>query len=105
MSMNGKTASSGDEVSNGLGDEGIDLNSKPILQPNLSDDEINKQKEQEEYKEELLKIQEDIATLRLVLNDKIKRENELKTLLGVTFVDEFKQDLSETVSSLRSSNA
>jgi hypothetical protein len=30
-----------------------------------------------------------------VLNEKLKREQELKTLLGVTFVDEIKQDFQE----------
>lgn len=73
-----------------------------------------------EYREELAKvynlilinffnyffqIQEDIGTLRLVLNDKIKRENELKTLLGISFVDEIKHDLNEGLSSIKSSVA
>lgn len=51
------------------------------------------------------KIQEDIATLRLVLNDKLKRENELKQLLGVSFVEEIKQDFAEGINSLKSSTA
>lgn len=58
-----------------------------------------------EYKEELIKIQEDIATLKLVLNDKLKRENELKTLLGISFVDEIKQDFAESFNSIKSTTA
>ncbi|CAF0703124.1 unnamed protein product [Brachionus calyciflorus] len=86
------------------GDDGIDIGNKAILQQNNEDD-LEKQKLMNEYKEELAKIQEDIATLRLVLNDKIKRENELKTLLGISFVDEIKQDLSEGLNSIKSTTA
>lgn len=50
-------------------------------------------------------IQEDIATLRLVLNDKIKRENELKTLLGVSVLDEIKQDFAEGFNQIKSTSA
>lgn len=89
-----------------IGDDGgIDLNGRAALVPNLSEEELEKQKRQQEYKEELSKIQEDIATLRLVLNDKLKRENELKALLGVTFVEEIKQDFAEGFNSIKSSTA
>lgn len=92
--------------STGLGnDDAIDLNGKGRLTQNITEEELDKQKLMQEYKEELAKIQEDIATLRLVLNDKLKRENELKTLLGVTFVDEIKQDLSEGIYQIKSTSA
>jgi len=39
------------------------------------------------------------------LNDKLKRENELKALLGVTFVDEMKQDFAEGINQIKSTNA
>merc|ERR1712127_71858 len=94
-----------EDISIGGIDEGIDLDSKATLQPNLSEEEIEKQKQQEAYKEELTKIQEDIGTLRLVLNDKLKRENELKTLLGITFITEMKQDLSEGLNTVKSTTA
>jgi hypothetical protein len=98
------TSSTTEDIS--IGDDGIDMNGRgAILQPNLSEEELEKQKKQEEYKEELAKIQEDIATLRLVLNDKLKRENELKTLLGVSFVDEIKQDFSEGLNQIKSFTA
>jgi hypothetical protein len=41
----------------------------------------------------------------MVLNDKLKREHELKALLGITFVDEMKQDLSEGLNTIKSTNA
>lgn len=40
-----------------------------------------------------------------MLNDKIKRENELKTLLGISFVDEIKNDLNEGLGAIKSSVA
>jgi hypothetical protein len=39
------------------------------------------------------------------LNDKIKRENELKNLLGISFVDEIKQDFAEGFNQIKSTNA
>jgi hypothetical protein len=87
------------------GEDGIQLNGSASLQQNFTEEELEKQKLMEEYKEELVKIQEDIATLRLVLNDKLKRETELKTLLGVTFVAEIKQDFAEGLNQIKSTNA
>jgi hypothetical protein len=52
-----------------------------------------------------MKVQDEIVTLRQVLSAKLKRENELKTLLGVGFVDDLKQDWNETVSDIKSSVA
>lgn len=94
-----------EDISIGGIDEGIDLNGKATLQPNLSEEELEKQKRQEEYKEELSKIQEDIATLRLVLNDKLKRENELKSLLGISFITEMKHDLAEGFNTVKATSA
>jgi hypothetical protein len=54
---------------------------------------------------ELMKVQDEIVTLRQVLGAKLKRENELKTLLGVGFVDDLKQDWNETVSDIKSTTA
>ena len=52
-----------------------------------------------------MKVQDEIVTLRQVLGAKLKRENELKTLLGVGFVDDLKQDWNETVSDIKSTTA
>ena len=54
---------------------------------------------------ELMKVQDEIVTLRQVLGAKLKRENELKTLLGVGFVDDLKQDWNETVTDIKSTTA
>jgi len=105
MSANTATAPVTEDISIGGIDEGIDLDSKATLQPNLSEEEIEKKRKEEEYKEELAKIQEDIGTLRLVLNDKLKRENELKNLLGITFMSEMKNDLSEGLNNVKSTTA
>jgi hypothetical protein len=95
-----------EDISIGSGaEDGIELNGSASLTQNLTEEELEKQKLMEEYREELVKIQEDISTLRLVLNDKLKRENELKTLLGVTFVAEMKQDFTEGFNQIRSTNA
>jgi hypothetical protein len=52
-----------------------------------------------------LKIQDEIITLRQVLGAKLKRENELKNLLGIGFVDDLKQDWNDTVHDFKSSTA
>jgi hypothetical protein len=48
-----------------------------------------------------MKVQDEIVTLRQVLSAKLKRENELKTLLGIGFVDDLKQDWNETVHDIK----
>lgn len=103
--MASTTAPVTEDISIGGIDEGFDIDSNAKLQPNLSEEEIERQKKQEEYKEELAKIQEDIGTLRLVLNDKLKREGELKNLLGITFITEMKNDLSEGLNTVKSTSA
>ena len=52
-----------------------------------------------------MKVQDEIITLRQVLSAKLKRESELKTLLGIGIVDELKQDWNETVTDIKSSTA
>jgi hypothetical protein len=52
-----------------------------------------------------MKVQDEIITLRQVLGAKLKRENELKTLLGLGFVDDLKHDWNETVHDIKSSTA
>lgn len=103
--MASTTAPVTEDISIGGIDEGFDIDSNAKLQPNLSEEEIERQKKQEEYKEELAKIQEDIGTLRLVLNDKLKREGELKNLLGITFITEMKNDLNEGLNTVKSTSA
>jgi hypothetical protein len=52
-----------------------------------------------------MKVQDEIVTLRQVLGAKLRRETELKTLLGVGFVDDLKQDWTETVSDIKATTA
>lgn len=52
-----------------------------------------------------MKVQDEIVTLRQVLGAKLKRENELKTLMGIGFVDDLKQDWNETVHDIKSTTA
>ncbi|CAF2333554.1 unnamed protein product [Rotaria sp. Silwood2] len=62
-------------------------------------------KQEDDYRQELMKVQDEIVTLRQVLGAKLRRESELKTLLGVGFVDDLKQDWQETVHDIKSSTA
>ena len=59
------------------------------------------EKDLEDFRAEYAKIQDDINTLRLVLNEKLKREHELKLALGISFVDELKQDFQEGFNSIK----
>jgi len=67
--------------------------------------EDDRLKQEEDYRQELMKVQDEIVTLRQVLSAKLRRENELKTLLGVGFVDDLKQDWNETVSDIKATTA
>ncbi|CAF1010302.1 unnamed protein product [Didymodactylos carnosus] len=67
--------------------------------------EDDRLKQEEDYRQELMKVQDEIVTLRQVLGAKLKRENELKQLLGVGFVDDLKQDWNETISDIKSTHA
>lgn len=41
----------------------------------------------------------------MVLNEKLKREQELKTLLGISFTDELKHDFQEGLNQIKQLNA
>ncbi|XP_013391090.1 tumor protein D52 isoform X5 [Lingula anatina] len=63
------------------------------------------EKEKEEWRVELAKTEEEIQTLRSVLGAKVRHANELKKKLGITTLQEFKQDVSSTLTSIRESDA
>jgi len=84
-------------------DDGFNASSGNQQQFVLREDDRLKQ--EDDYRQELMKVQDEIVTLRQVLSAKLKRENELKTLLGVGFVDDLKQDWNETVSDIKSTTA
>jgi hypothetical protein len=52
-----------------------------------------------------MKVQDEVVTLRQVLGAKLTRESEIKSLLGVGFVDDLKQDWKETVHDIKSTAA
>jgi len=55
--------------------------------------------------DEIAKIDEEAATLRLVLQAKIRRSTDLKRKLGITQLDEFKVDAYLTLKDIRESTA
>lgn len=54
---------------------------------------------------ELAKIDEETATLRLVLQAKIRRATDLKRKLGITQVDEIKAEVNSALKNIQESNA
>ena len=52
-----------------------------------------------------MKVQDEIITLRQVLGAKLRREHELKNLLGLGFVEDLKQDWNDTVTDIKSTSA
>jgi len=58
-----------------------------------------------EWQGELNQVEDEIQTLRQVLNAKIRRAHELKRKLGVTVWGEFTQDVNQGLKSVRDSTA
>jgi len=86
-------------------DHGLNASATGGNQQHFELREDDRLKQEEDYRQELMKVQDEIITLRQVLGAKLKRENELKTLLGVTFVEDLKQDWNDTVSDIKSTSA
>jgi len=59
----------------------------------------------EEYKQELAKLDDEILTLRQVLSAKVRQSSELKRKLGITPMSEFKKDMSQGLSNIKESDA
>lgn len=59
--------------------------------------------QQEEWKRELERLEDEIQTLRSVLSVKIHQANEIKKKLGVTPLGEFKQDLRTGIQTIKES--
>ncbi|XP_028913744.2 tumor protein D53 isoform X3 [Ornithorhynchus anatinus] len=53
------------------------------------------EEEREELKTELVKLEEEVSTLRQVLSAKEKHRLEIKQKLGMTLMDELRQNLSK----------
>lgn len=68
----------------------------------LTPEEVEKQKE--EWRTELAKVEDEINTLRLVLADKVKRSQELKRKLGFSVWRELTDDVSQGLRNVKESN-
>lgn len=60
---------------------------------------------EEEWKNELAKIEDECNTLRLVLNMKMKQAQELKRKLGITAWKEFRDDMEQGIKNIQESTA
>ncbi|XP_017782873.1 PREDICTED: uncharacterized protein LOC108567111 [Nicrophorus vespilloides] len=69
---------------------------------NLTEEEHLKR--EEEYKAELARIDDEIATLRTVLAAKMRRSAELKRLLGITVWKEVTDDINQGLKNVKDSN-
>jgi len=57
------------------------------------------------WEQEMRKVEEEMATLRLVLQAKFRRSTELKKKLGITQLDEFKADVNYALKVVQESSA
>ncbi|XP_077410222.1 tpd52 like 2b isoform X8 [Vanacampus margaritifer] len=79
--------------------EGTLGNSGSPLPPGLTEEEA------EELRIELSKVEEEISTLRQVLSAKERHATELKRKLGLSPLNEFKQNLTKSWQDVQTSNA
>ncbi|XP_041801079.1 tpd52 like 2b isoform X2 [Chelmon rostratus] len=79
--------------------EGAVGNSTNPLQPGLTEEEA------EELRTELTKVEEEINTLRQVLSAKERHAAELKRKLGLSPLNEFRQNLTKSWQDVQTSNA
>ena len=62
------------------------------------------ERQSEEWKQELTRVEEEIQTLRTVLASKIHHSTELKRKLGITVWKEITGDVSSGIKNVRESN-
>lgn len=60
-------------------------------------------KQEEEWKAELIKLEQEITTLKSVLNVKMAEANRLKHLLGITPIREFQNDFKQGIRNIKES--
>jgi len=63
------------------------------------------EEERKAWADEMAKIEEEAATLRLVLQAKVRRATDLKRKLGITQVDELKAEFNSAFKTIQESNA
>lgn len=66
-------------------------------------DPAERARQEREWQEELVKVEGEILTLRQVLTAKVRQATELKRKLGITPMQEFKQDIQAGFQQLRES--
>jgi len=85
--------------------EGMSASDQAALNQYENATEEEKQRLEEEWKQELTKTEEEIETLRQVLNAKVKTATELKRKLGITAWREFGTDLAQGLKNVQESTA
>jgi len=73
------------------------------IDPNMTAEEL--QAARAEWQGELTQVEDEIATLRQVLNSKMKRAHELKKKLGITAWSEITNDMGQGIKNVRDSTA
>lgn len=91
-------ASQGDTMYSSLGSQDSGVNST-LLDPE------EKAKQEEEWRSELAKVEEEIKTLRTVLSTKVKQAQELKHKLGITPLQEWQRDIQSGLKTVTDSEA
>lgn len=61
-------------------------------------------RKEEEWRQELAQVDDEIATLQTVLNAKRKRAAELKKFLGIGVLKELSDDLNQGIKNVKESN-
>ncbi|XP_053719068.1 tumor protein D52 isoform X4 [Synchiropus splendidus] len=82
-----------------IGEDAVTAVSQPSSTPTMSEEE------RQELQEELVKVEDEIQTLSQVLAAKEKQVADLKRKLGITPLNELKQNLTRTWQEVTASNA
>ncbi|KAI3380049.1 hypothetical protein SNEBB_002057 [Seison nebaliae] len=96
--MNGSN-DSGDKTRNEENPIAKEIHTEETVEPQLSEQEI------ETLKNDLNRIQDEIGTLRHVLQVKVREESEIKAKLGITALDEIQAQMQDQFKTLQSSVA
>jgi len=83
-------------------DDALAAGDSILHDPNMTEEERLKQ--EEEWKNELAQVEDEIATLRTVLSAKMRRSAELKRNLGITVWKEVTDDLNQGIKNVKESN-
>ncbi|TGZ63181.1 hypothetical protein CRM22_007060 [Opisthorchis felineus] len=75
------------------------------LQQSASSDQISVLQLRAQYAEELKQVEEEIQTLKQVLNAKYRRQHFLKRQLGITVINELREEVNKGIDNLRTSEA